>query len=113
MAMSRDRNGGFRARRLRWLSFFAAVLVAITWGSASAGASAVDHQRFTRTYDDVRWDCGYPLSVVGIESHNVLVRADKKLAGHAFVTDNFDFTEVWTAADGRTSPCPATQLRRM
>ena len=98
MAMSRDLTRGLRARRLRWLSFFVVVLVAITCGSASAGASVVDHQRFTRSYGDVRWDCGYPLSVVGVESHNVLVRADKKLADHVFVTDNFDFTEVWTAA---------------
>jgi hypothetical protein len=42
------------------------------------------------------------MSVVGVESHNVLIRADKKLADHAFVTDNYKYTEVWTAPDGRS-----------
>ena len=101
MALSKDLTRGFQARRLRWLSFFVVILVAITCGSSSAGASVVDRDQFTRSYNDVRWDCGYPLNVVGVESHKVLVRVDKKLPGNAFVTDNFDFTEVWTAADGR------------
>ena len=93
---------GIRARRIRWLSSFVAVLVAITCGSASAGATVVDRDRFTRSYDDVRWDCGYPLQVSGVESHKVQVRANKKLDGYVFVTDNYDVTEVWTAADGRS-----------
>ena len=43
MAMSRDLTRGIRARRLRWLGGFVAVLVAITCGSASASATVSDH----------------------------------------------------------------------
>ena len=102
MALRRDPTRGIRARRIRWLSSFVAVLVAITCGSVSAGASVVDRDRFTRSYNDVRWDCGYPLQVSGVESHKVQVRKNKKLDGYDFVTDNYDVTEVWTAADGRS-----------
>ena len=112
MALSRDLTRGNRARRIRWLSSFVAVLVAITCGSASAGASVVDRDRSTRSYDEVRWDCGYPMQVVGVESHKVQVRANKKLDGFVFVTDNYDVTEVWTAKDGRSFTLAANGIAK-
>ena len=112
MALSRDLTRGIRARRIRWLSSFVAVLVAITCGSGSAGASVVDRERSTRSYDEVRWDCGYPMQVVGVESHKVQVRANKKLDGFVFVTDNYDVTEVWTAKDGRSFTLAANGIAK-
>ena len=41
------------------------------------------------------------MHVAGVDSHLVQVRADKKLDGNVFVTDNYQFEETWTAADGR------------
>ena len=81
MAERRHLTTNIRTRRLHWLISFVAALVAMSFGSVSASATVTDHQRFTRSYEDVRWDCGYPMSVVGVETHNVLVRADKKLDG--------------------------------
>ena len=112
MASSRDLTRGIRARRLRWLSSFVVVLVAITCGSAPAGATVIDRERSTRSYDEVRWDCGYPMQVVGVESHKVQVRANKKLDGYDFVTDNYDVTEVWTAEDGRSFKLAANGIAK-
>ena len=112
MALSRDLTRGIRARRLRWLSSFVVVLVAITCGSASAGATVIDRERSTRSYDEVRWDCGYPMQVVGVESHTVQVRANKKLDGYDFVTDNYYVTEVWTAKDGRSFKLAANGIAK-
>jgi dienelactone hydrolase len=101
MAASRGLIRGTRTRRLRALGCFVAVLVAMTWGSAPASATIIERDRFTRPYDVVRWDCGYAVRVVGVESHVIEIRTDKKLDGNSFVNDNYDFKEVWTAADGR------------
>ena len=49
----------------------------------------------------MQWDCGYPVRVVGTESHVVKTKVDKKLPGVSYVTDRFEFSEVWTAPDGR------------
>jgi len=79
-----------------------AVLAALTLGSAPASATIISRDSSIRNYDDVRWDCGYPMRVVGVESHHVQVRADNQVAGNVFVTDQYSFHEVWTAADGRS-----------
>ena len=52
------------------------------------------------------------MKVVGVESHKVQVRADKKLEGIVFVTDNYDFKEAWTAADGRSFTMTANALAK-
>jgi hypothetical protein len=88
------------------------VLAAVTWGSASASATIVERDRFTRPYDDIRWDCGYAMRVVGAESHKVQVRVDKKVGDIVFVTDNYDFKETWTAADGRWFTLAANGLAK-
>jgi len=88
-------------RRVAVFSFLVGLVVAITWGAAPAAATVTDRFRFTAPYDFVNWDCGYPMQVIGVESHVVVVRSDKKLDGHVFVTDNYEFKETRTAADGR------------
>ena len=88
-------------RRLRGLACFVAVLAAMTWGGGSASATIGDRFAFTNPHDYVNWDCGYPMRVVGVESHLVLVRIDKNLDGNVFVTDNYEFKETWTGSDGR------------
>jgi hypothetical protein len=99
-------------RRLGALGCIIAVLIALIASSAPASATLVERYRFTRSYDDVRWDCGYPMKVVGEETHQVQVRADKKLDGTAYVTDNYEFKEVWTAADGRSFTLTADALAK-
>src|SRR6266567_8809953 len=90
-----------RTRRLRGLACLVAVLSALTWGGGSVSATIGDRFTFTNPYDYVNWDCGYPMRVVGVESHLVLVRIDKNLDGNVFVTDNYEFKETWTGSDGR------------
>jgi hypothetical protein len=91
---------GSRTRGLRVLGCIAALLVALTSASASATATIGDRFKFSNPYDFVSWDCGYPMDVAGVESHLVLVRNDKSLDGNVFVTDNYEFKETWTSADG-------------
>ena len=79
-----------------------AVVGVMTIGSATTGATSERVERGSRTYDDVRWDCGYPMHVVGEESHSVRMRTDKHLDGNAFFSDNYAFRETWTADDGRS-----------
>ena len=112
MALSKDLTRGIRARRLRWLSSFIAVLVVVTCG-ASASATVVDREQFTRSYvDEVRWDCGYPMKVTGVESHKVQFRANKKLDGYGFFTDNYNVAETWKAADGRSFTLAANGIAK-
>jgi len=66
---------------VRRLGFAAALMVSLTWGIPPASATLSDHFRYTQPYNDVRWDCGYAMSVVGVETHQVVVRADRKLDG--------------------------------
>ena len=93
---------GGRGRRVRRLAPLLAMLAALTWAAAPANATIVDRERFTRTYDDIRWDCGYPMRVVGVESHTIHLRPAPKAADFAFFTDNYSFKETWTTADGRS-----------
>jgi predicted esterase len=101
MAAPRGPIRGARAHRSRALGGIVAALVAMTWGSAPANATVVLHDQFTQPYEFVNWDCGYPMTVAGVESHTVQLRADKSLDGNYFVTDKYQFTETWTTADGR------------
>ena len=111
MAAMGPLSRGARTRR-RWLVCVIAVLAALIASSAPASATIIERYRSTQTYDEVRWDCGYPMKVVGVETHKVQVRADKKLDGNAYVTDNYDFKEVWTAADGRSFTLTANALAK-
>src|SRR5207302_2746492 len=52
-------------------------------------------------YEFVSWECGYPMHVVGVENHRVHLRADRRLDGNFFYTDNYAVRETWTAPDGR------------
>ena len=91
-----------RPRRCGGLIWVLAIAVALIAGSTPASATIVERYRSSESYDDVRWDCGYAMRVVGVETHKVQVRADKKVDGIVYITDNYDFREVWTAADGRS-----------
>jgi hypothetical protein len=103
MASSRRLTSALTGVRIGGLGLVVACLVALTLGSAPANAASVSHESSTtRSYDEVRWDCGYPMRVVGKESHQVTTRADKKLADVVYVTDKYEFQEVWTAPDGRS-----------
>ena len=90
-----------RTRRLRAMSAVIAAVLVMTMGSGAASAAGGDWTHSTNSYDFVHWDCGYPVRVVGTESHSVKTRVDKKLPGVSYVTDKFEFSEVWTAPDGR------------
>jgi dienelactone hydrolase len=101
MTANTHRASGARTRRLRTLACFVAMLVAMAWGSAPASAAIIEHSKFGGPYDFVDWSCGYAISVAGVDSHNVLIRADKKADGIVFVTDNYEYRETWTGPDGR------------
>ena len=101
MAASSGRFRGPRRRRIGALAAVAALLGLMTLGSGSASATITERHRFTQPYDFVNWDCGYPMQVAGVESHQIQIRADKKVDGIVFVTDNYAFKETWTTADGR------------
>ena len=102
---------GARTRR-GWPVCVIAVLFALIASSAPGSATIIERYRSTQTYDEVRWDCGYAMRVVGVETHKVQVRADKKVEGIAYVSDNYDFKEVWTAADGRSFTMTANALAK-
>jgi dienelactone hydrolase len=90
-----------RTRRSRGLAVLGSALIAMTLATGSASATIIERDRFTNHYEFTAWDCGYPMQVVGDESHLIQVRADNRLDGNAFFTDNYQFSETWTAADGR------------
>jgi dienelactone hydrolase len=90
-----------RTRFLRVLAILVSALIATTMVAGTASATVIERERFTNPYEFTAWDCGYPMQVVGVESHLIQVRADKRLDGNAFFTDNYQFRETWTAADGR------------
>ena len=90
-----------RTRRLRGLAVFGSALVALTMVAGPASATIIERERFTQPYEFDNWECGYEMHVAGVESHVIQVRADKKLDGNVFFTDNYQIRETWTAADGR------------
>ncbi len=89
-----------RKRHFRVVGCLVAVLAALTWGGGSASAAS-DWTSSTRSYDDVRWDCGYATRVAGTEFHTTRTKPDKKLPDVVYVTDKFHFSETWTGPDGR------------
>jgi dienelactone hydrolase len=101
MAANTIQTRRLRARRFRALGAFGSALIAMTFVAGSASATIVERDRFTNPYEFDAWDCGYLMHVAGVESHKVQVRADKKLDGNVLFTDNYEWRETWTAADGR------------
>lgn len=85
----------------RSLSLAAVLALAMAWVATPVTATTLERFHSTQPYDDIRWDCGYPMRVVGASTDTVVVRADKQLDGNVFATDAFSFSETWTAADGR------------
>jgi dienelactone hydrolase len=99
-----------RASRRRAVAALVGALLAVTIGSAPASATIVERDRFSEPYKFVTGFCGYPMTVEGVETHDVLVRANKKVDGIVFVTDNYAFQETWTAPDGRWFTLSANAL---
>ena len=90
-----------RTRRLRALAAVGAVLALLTLGTGSAGATITDRTgRVTQPYGFVNWDCGYELDVAGVSTDQILIRVDRKDPRIVYVTDNYQFHETWTRADG-------------
>ena len=71
-------------------------------GAAPASATVLEHTNFTQPYAFANWSCGYPMDVVGQESHTVVVRDDKRTDDIVYVTDVFAYDETWTNADGNS-----------
>ena len=84
-------------RRLRGLAVFGSALIALTMVAAPASATIIERERFTQDFEFDTWECGYEMHVVGVESHLIQVRADKKLDGNVFFTDNYQVEATWTA----------------
>jgi predicted esterase len=112
MAASRDRTVSARRRRLAAVASIGALMAVMTWGAAPASATIVERDRFTQPYEFVNWDCGYPLTIAGVESHLVQFRVDKKDDRIVYVTDNYEFKETWTAPDGRWFTLAANGLSK-
>src|SRR5215210_763548 len=74
----------------------------MTMVAGPASATIIERERFTENYEFTAWDCGYEMAVVGSASHQIQLRADKKLDGNALFSDNYSVRETWTAADGRS-----------
>jgi dienelactone hydrolase len=90
-----------RPRAVRGSAILGSALIALTMVAGSASATILERDRFTQEYEFDAWDCGYAMHVVGSESHLIQLRADKKLDGNAFFTDNYQVKQTWTAGDGR------------
>ena len=94
-----------RTRRIRALGVLGATLALLSLGAGSASATITERSgRVTQTYSFVSWDwdCGYPMQVDGTTTDQVQVRVDRKDPRIVFVTDNYQFTETRTVADGRS-----------
>ena len=91
------------SRARRWLGLTAAIVITMTLTGGSASATVVERERvFKNPYEFVAWDCGYPMQVVGVETHLIHVRADRRVDDNFFFTNNYAWRETWTAADGRS-----------
>ena len=78
------------SRARRWLGLTAAIVITMTLTAGSASATVVERERvFKNPYEFTAWDCGYPMQVVGVETHLIHVRADNRLDGNFFFTDNY------------------------
>ena len=87
--------------------------MALSLGSVPVSATISERDHFVHSsYDDVRWDCGYPMEVKGETRHNFRVREDRKVDGLVYVSDNYAFKETWTAADGRSFGLSANSVTK-
>src|SRR3989442_1417280 len=84
----------------RVLASLGSALIAVSLATGSASATVIERDRAANHYEFTAWDCGYPMQVVGDDSHLFQLRADNNLDGNAFFTDNYQFRETWTAPDG-------------
>ena len=92
-----------RTRRLRALAVVGSALIAMTMVAGTASATIIERERFTNHYEFTAWDCGYPMQVVGDDvPPDPGPRRQQELDGNVFFTDNYQFRETWTAADGRS-----------
>ena len=67
------------SRARRWLGLTAAIVITMTLTAGSASATVVERERvFKNPYEFIAWDCGYPMQVVGVETHLIHVRADRQ-----------------------------------
>jgi predicted esterase len=106
---------GTRMRHLRALAVGGAVFALLTLGTASASATIVQRDgRVTQSYDDTTWDwnCGYPMHVAGVSTDQVQIRLDRKDPRVVFVTDNYQFRETRSVADGRSFIVEANGLSK-
>ena len=91
------------SRTRRWLGLTAAIVITMTLTAGSASATVGERERvFKNPYEFTAWDCGYPMQVVGVETHFIHVRTDRRVDGNVFFTNNYSWRETWTAADGRS-----------
>ena len=91
------------SRARRWLGLTAAIVITMTLTAGSASATVGERERvFKNPYEFTAWDCGYPMQVVGVETHFIHVRTDRRVDGNVFFTNNYSWRETWTAADGRS-----------
>ncbi len=91
------------SRARRWLGLTAAIVITMTLTAGSASATVVERERvFKNPYEFTAWDCGYPMQVVGVETHMIHVRANSRLEDNVLFTNNYAWRETWTAADGRS-----------
>ena len=75
----------------------------MTLTAGSASATVVERERVLKNpYEFTAWDCGYPMQVVGVETHMIHVRANSRLEDNFLFTNNYAWRETWTAADGRS-----------
>ena len=90
------------SRRIKVLAVVAvAVVIGVGAGSA-AQATIIDRATNTESYDYENWNCGYPVQVQGSSTHHVQVRADRRLDGVVYFTDQYSFSETQTNAAGVT-----------
>ena len=101
MTTIKGRMGRARSGRLSRFGVLVAVVAVVALGAAPASAANIEHFQTSGSWDEVRWDCGYPMRVVGEGSENVVIRTDKKLDGNLFFTVNYAWAETWTTEDGR------------
>ena len=91
------------SRARRWLGLIAATAITMTLSAGSVSATVVERERvFGNHYEFTAWDCGYPMQVVGVETHFIHLRQDRRVADIFFFTNNYSWRETWTAADGRS-----------
>ena len=115
MATRSGLTQGPRMRHLRALAVCGAVFALLSLGTASASARIVERDgKVTQSYDTTTWDwnCGYPMHVAGVSTDQVKVRVDTKDPRVVYVTDNFQFRETRSVADGRSFTVEANGLSK-